>query len=480
MKAPTKEKAYLAAVRGDFRMFVHQTFSTLYPDKEFVPNWHISAIAHALERSLAGEVPRLLINLPPRHLKSFLISVAWPAFLLGLNPSLKIFCVSYSDDLARAIARDFKRIVESPWYRMLFPHVRLSKITENEIATDAGGFRAAMSVHGSITGRGADLIIVDDPCRPEEALSDKARMALNEWFRSTLLSRRDDKRRSGLIVVMQRLHVNDLTGFIEQDGDALKLSFPAIALRDESSPLGQGQTYFRRAGEPLQAELEDLDVLGRLRRDIGPYNFEAQYQQSPRTPDGSLFKRKYFRLITERPAESPSGEYFISVDSALSTSSTSDYTAISIVYIDKGRLYVLKAERGRWEYEDLKARVLQWAKQLHRAGKAVHVVVEYAGSGISLYQFLNKAKTNWIYPFYRTPKEDKMTRAAAVLPWVEAGIYILDRAGRNEWVEPFLNEFMNFPNGANDDQVDSLVQLLHWARVRLMLPRPATLLDRSD
>src|SRR5205085_1347737 len=136
---------------------------------------------------------RLIINLPPRHLKSFLISVAWPAFLLGLDPSLKIFCVSYSDELARAIARDFKRTVESQWYRALFPHVRLNKITENEIATDAGGFRAAMSVHGSITGRGADLIIVDDPCRPEEALSDKARTSLNEWFRSTLLSRRDDK-----------------------------------------------------------------------------------------------------------------------------------------------------------------------------------------------------------------------------------------------------------------------------------------------
>jgi predicted phage terminase large subunit-like protein len=350
----------------------------------------------------------------------------------------------------------------------------LNKVTENEIATEAGGFRAAMSVHGSITGRGADLIIVDDPCRPEEALSDKARTALNEWFRSTLLSRRDDKRHSGLILVMQRLHVNDLTGFIEQDADAVKLSFPAIAIRDESIPLGHEQTYFRRAGEPLQAEREDLDTLQRLRSDIGAYNFEAQYQQSPRTPDGSLFKRKYFHLITERPAESPSGEYFISIDSAVSTSSTADYTAISIVYIDKGRLYVLRAERGRWEYEDLKPRVLKWVDYLYRADKPVHVVVEHASSGISLYQFLKKAYDARILPFYRVPKEDKVARAAAVLPWFESGIYVLNREGKNDWVEPFLHEFMNFPNGANDDQVDSVVQVLHWNRARNMLRPPTT------
>ena len=230
----------------------------------------------------------------------------------------------------------------------------------------------------------------------------------------------------------------------------------------------------------MHAEREDLSVLQSLRKDIGAFNFEAQYQQSPRTPEGSLFKRKYFHLITERPAGSRSGKYFISVDSALSTSSTSDYTAISIVYIDKGRLNVLRAQRERLEYENLKARVLQWVKDLLRATETVYVVVEYAGSGISLYQFLEKANDPRIRPFSLVPKEDKLTRAAKVLPWFESGIYLLNRADENEWVEPFLNEFMTFPNGANDDQVDSLVQLLHMNLARNMLPRPATLLTGAS
>ena len=292
-------------------------------------------------------------------------------------------CISYSDELAKTIARDFRRLMEADCYGELFPHVRLEKRTEAEITTDQGGFRSAMSVHGSIRGRGADLIIIDDPCRPEEAVSDKARTAVNEWFRSTLLSRRDDKRHSGLIVVMQRLHVNDLTGFIEEGGDVCKLSFPAIAEHDENVALRHGKTYRRREGEALQPSREDVEVLQRLRSEIGAFHFEAQYQQSPRTPDGSLFKRKYFKLVGEHPKIRLDGEFFISIDGALSTSNTADFTAISIVYIDNGRLYVIEAERGRWDYETLKSKTLEWVRRLYRPCRPVCIIVERAGSGIT-------------------------------------------------------------------------------------------------
>ena len=170
MKLKASTAAYLALVRSDFRTFIRRAFATIYPNKDFNPNWHIDAIVHALEESYAGRQPRLIINLPPRHLKSFLVSVAWPAFVLTRDPSLKIFCVSYSEDLARTIARDFKKLVESGWYGQLFPNVRLSKVTEAEVVTDQGGYRVALSVHGSITGRGADLVIIDDPIRAEDAL----------------------------------------------------------------------------------------------------------------------------------------------------------------------------------------------------------------------------------------------------------------------------------------------------------------------
>jgi predicted phage terminase large subunit-like protein len=470
-KLDPKQQAFLAAVRSDFGMFVPQAFRTLYPGKALELNWHIEAIVHALEQNLTGIKRRLLINLPPRHLKSFLISVAWPAHLLSIDPSLKVFVISYSDELARTIARDFKRLVESDWYRALFPHVRLTKVTENEVVTDQGGYRLALSVHGSITGRGADLIIVDDPCRPEEAVSDKARMAVNDWLRNTILSRLDDKRRSGLIVVMQRLHVNDLTGLLEGGVDYHKLAFPAIAHRDEVIELRNGGQHQRRRGEALHPQREDIAVLRRMRDEMGPFNFAAQYQQAPRTPDGQLFKRKYFEIAPCMPPIRESGEFFVSIDSALSTAQSADYSAISIVYIDGGHLYVTAAERGRWDYETLKERTLAWVGKLSRPRFPVTVMIERAGSGISLVQYLEKVRDPRIKVQHRRPVDDKFIRAAKVLPWFEAGITLVSVPGSNAWVEPYLNEFMCFPNGTNDDQVDSLVQLLHLRWVVCLLGR---------
>ena len=470
------EQAYWAAVGSDFGVFLQQAFTEVYPGKHLQWNWHIDAIVHELEENLSGRQPRLIVNLPPRHLKSLIVSIAWPAFLLGQDPSLKIFCVSYSDELATTIARDFKRIVESKWYRRVFPHVRLKKVTANEVVTDQGGFRAALSVHGSITGRGADLIIVDDPCKPEEAVSDKARVGINEWFKSTLLSRRDDKRHRGLIVVMQRLHVNDLTGFIGENGGFRKIAFPAIAETDEVIQLRNGQLHFRYTGEVLQQERESLEDLQQLRKDIGSFNFAGQYQQSPRTPEGQLFKRKYFKLVDRLPGHSLSlGKWFVSVDTALSTSSSADYTAISVVCVVDGKIYVTMGERGKWEYEELKQRVMRWINHLaEKCALRPYVLVEFAGSGISLAQYLKdrEHRDGRYEVHWRRPGEDKVARAARVLNIFEAGIHLLNIEGQNGWVQPYLHEFMNFPNGANDDQVDSLVQLLHINALRCLVQMP--------
>ena len=471
MRAPSAKQAYLAAIKSDFLVFLQQAFQTLYPNQLFELNWHIEAIVHVLECSLAGRAPRLVINLPPRHLKSFLVSICWPAFLLTREPSLKIFCVSYSDELARTIARDFRRLVESRWYRSLFPQVKLTKATENEAVTDQGGYRAALSVQGSITGRGADLIIVDDPSRPEDMGSDAARNKVNDWFMSTLLSRRDDKQRSGLIIVMQRLHVNDLVGFVEAAGDVRTLSLPAIAPHDEVVELRNGNVYRRQRGEVLQPERESREALEQMRRSMGATNFAAQYQQAPQTPDGEWFRLKWFELV-DKPAQfAPEGEFCISIDSALSTSSTADFTALLVAYIYRQRLFVVRVDRGRWDYEMLKLKALDWIRKLHRPGKPVYVVVEVAGSGISLAQYLVE---HWDERFqfeaYR-PKGSKQERAWRVLSAAERGIQIINSPGENGWVQPFVNELMTFPNGANDDQVDALVQLLmmRWVRCQLAI-----------
>jgi len=420
-------------------------------------NWHIDAIIHCLKLSIEGERPRLIINLPPRHLKSFIVSVALPAFILGMDPTAKIICISYSDDLAKTLSRDFRRIVESEWYKKIFQNVKLSKITENEIVTVAGGFRYATSVGGTLTGRGGDFIIIDDPIKPEDAQSEKIRNSTNDWFLNTLLSRLDDKKKSVLILVMQRLHVNDLTGFVEATGGYHKLSFPAIATKDEDIPVSATQLHSRKDGEPLHEERESLDTLEKIRKQIGSYNFASQYQQSPDSPEGSLFKLKWLNIIDQTPEFVPDGYFWVSIDTASSQSDNADYSAFMFGYSNEDGHHVISVTRCRSDYETLKNKALLYAKKF----SDVTYIVESAGNGISLIQYLKGSGLRCISAH---PKHSKMERAARVLPIIEAGrLYVCNKEGQNNWVKPFIDELVSFPHGRFDDQVDSLTQALRWA-----------------
>jgi predicted phage terminase large subunit-like protein len=469
----SKKDAYLAAVRSDLAVFVRQSFATIFPGKEYMANWHHAAILHCLRLSIEGKMPRLILNMPPRMLKSFLATVALPAFVLGLDPTAKFICISYSDELAKTHTRDFRRIIESDWYRLIFPHVQAIKMTENEFATDMGGTRYATSIGATLTGRGGDFIVIDDPLKPEEARSDKMRESVNEWFRSTLLSRLDDKQRSVLIVIMQRLHTNDLAGFIEAGGGFHKLALSAIAITDEYISINDDETYFRRAGEALHEEREGVDLLHKIHDQVGPYNFASQYQQRPEAPEGALFKRHWFKVIDRLPARREEGAFHVSIDTALSMADTADYSAISIVYGDRTGYYVLFAERGRWDFDELRQKALTY---VHRFGEDVIFLVEAAGTGISLISYLRRTGVTC---FHYVPRDGKLVRAAFALPTVYSGrVHIVAEEGCNtDWVEPYLAEFAVFPSGPYDDQVDSLVQLVNWAERRF---NPAGRIDVSE
>ena len=454
------EQAYWAAVRANLKMFLMQAFREIYPGKEFMDNWHIDAMVHCLECCIQGKMPRLIINLPPRYLKSFIVSVVFPAYLLGMDPTVKIICISYSDELAKALSRDFRRVIESDWYRAVFANVRFSKVTEGEITTSQGGGRFATSVGGTLTGRGGDFIIIDDPAKAADVDSETALKKCNDWFISTLLSRLDDKKLSVLIVVMQRLHIMDLSGFLQGRGFH-KVSFAAIAIAREQIPIGLGKVYVREVGEALHGERESLETLQTAQDQYGPQTFAAQYQQRPEAPPGNLFKRKYLQLINTPPRFSGYGRYWVSIDTALSTSETADYSAITVGYSDEPGHCILFTDRGHWDYEMLLGKVLAYIDRF----PDVTFVVEYAGSGISLYQYLCK---RGIPTFYHTAKGDKVARAATVLPiFAEGRVTILNQGGKNSWVEPLISEMLMFPYGRFDDQVDSIVQALRWAEPRV-------------
>ena len=204
------------SLRQDLTAFIQHSFQTVAPGHVYQHNWHIDAIAWHLEQCLDGRIKRLIITLPPRHLKSHCASVAFPAWVLGRNPGKRIICASYSNDLAVTLARDCHAVMTSAWYRKVFPKTRLdpSKNAAIDFSTTARGFRLATSVGGSLTGRGGNIILVDDPLKAADAMSDAERDRVNEWFRNTLYSRLDNKAEDCIVIIMQRLHVDDLVGHL--------------------------------------------------------------------------------------------------------------------------------------------------------------------------------------------------------------------------------------------------------------------------
>lgn len=227
-------------LRSDLKAFLEKSFETLNPGIKLLDNWHIDAICHQLMRVHMGATKRLIITLPPRSLKSITVSVAFPAWLMGLDSTRRIIAVSYSDLLAAKLSRDTKNIMIEPWYQKAFPNFALStqKNTETEIYTAEKGLRFATSIGGSLTGYGGSLIIVDDPIKPGEVMSEAEREKVNRFYRETLITRLDNKNTGAVIIVMQRVHEDDLIGHVLGLDDWDVLNLPAIATQDEEIQTG--------------------------------------------------------------------------------------------------------------------------------------------------------------------------------------------------------------------------------------------------
>ena len=211
--------------------FTEFAFGVVRPGIPFKPNWHLEAVTHKLAQVANGEVRRLIITLPPRSLKSLCASVALPAWFLGRNPSERVIVISYSDMLARTHANDFRLLVNHPVYQASFPAMRLVRDTDREIMTTRRGKRIATSIDGTLTGLGGNLIVIDDPLKLGDAMSEAVRSRVIEWYRSTLLSRADDKKAARIVLVMQRVHQDDLVGYLQEQGGFEVLNLPAIAQR---------------------------------------------------------------------------------------------------------------------------------------------------------------------------------------------------------------------------------------------------------
>jgi predicted phage terminase large subunit-like protein len=424
--------------------------------QSLTPNWHIDAICWEIQRLYMGRRrPRLIVNLPPRSLKSFIVTICLPAWLLGHYPSLAIVAVSYSDELARKFSRDCRALMETQFYKRLFPRTRLNprKISETEFETTRRGSRMATSVGGTLTGRGADLLIIDDPMKGQDAYSELVRNSTTDWFNGTAMSRLNEPARSKVIVVMQRLHADDLAGYlIEKNWRALVL--PAIATKTKRYAIGPRKSYLRRSDELLQRKRDSRDILDEIRCDRGSHVFAAQYQQDPVPPDGNLIKADWLKRYD--PVDDPNQfeRIILTCDPAGKAGPRSDYTAMVVAGMMKNRLHILEVVRGHWNILQMRDRILTLAA----SRRTDEVLVEDTASGMGLIDILRAESRLSVLGMH--PKDNKVTRLQRHQAKFECGQLWLPKEA--PWCAEFERELLAFPNGKYDDQVDALLLLLDW------------------
>jgi predicted phage terminase large subunit-like protein len=425
----------------------------LWPRFERAP--HHELILAKLEAVERGEIKRLMIFLPPRHGKSLTSDTIFPAWYLGKHPEHHVISTSYSQELSEEFGRGVRNFLADPIHQAIFPTCKLSEdsTAAHRFNTTAGGAYYAVGRGGPITGRGAHLLLIDDPIKDgAESNSESVRKALHEWYRFVAYTRLMPG--GAIIIIQTRWHEDDLAGRLLREHGSENwdvLSLPAIAERDED---------FRKAGEALWPEKYPLEELNRIRGTIGGPAWASLYQQRPAAAEGAIFKRIWFRSYTQAPKFS---QVVQSWDTAYKTGTENCFSVGTTWGIADSGYYLLSVSRGRFEFPELKRVLVAQAEQW----KPTAILVEDRASGQSLLQEL-KSTALPVLPV--KVDSDKLSRAQAATPIVESGkVFLPEEAS---WLADYIDEMSSFPTGVYDDAVDSTTQALNYFRERLCRPDP--------
>ena len=450
----SRQQIFHALLRERLYAFVQRSFMTLHAETSMTPAWHVEAMCWHLEQVATGAIRRLIITVPPRHLKSICASVALPAWWLGRDPAVRLLVASYGQSLAEQHARNFRHVVEADWFRRTFPGVETERVTATEFHTTHNGMRMSVSAGGTVTGFGADAIIIDDLMKAEDVHSDIERQRIKRIFDGTLLSRLDDQDTGRIVVIQQRLHEDDLVAYLLDKGGFVHLNLPAIADGDERIAIARDEAHTRVPGEALCPARQSHDTLERLRREMGSFVYSAQYLQNPTPLDSHRLRWEWFETYEERPGRDTFQSVVQSWDTAVTAEPGSDFSVCTTWGFQDGQLYLLDVLRARLEYWELKARVVSkfgdW--------QADHVLIEYASSGIPLVRDLRKEGHRQVTGC--RPTLDKEVRFAAQTDKIQRGRVLIPQAAG--WLPDFKQEMLTFPKGRYDDQVDSVTQFLAW------------------
>jgi|TARA_E500000305_G_C4001961_1_gene227896 predicted phage terminase large subunit-like protein len=428
--------------QNNFMPFVHHVY------ENFIEGRHHIEIAEKLEKVASGEIDRLIVNMPPRHSKSELASYLMPAWFLGRNPKLKIIQATHNTELAVRFGRKVRDLIDSEEYAHIFPDTDLKADSKaaGRWETSAGGEYFAAGVGAAVTGRGADLFIIDDPHSEQDALSEGRLDEAYEWYTSGPRQRLQPGGK--IIVVMTRWGLRDLTGRLikSQGSDVLSdkwevVEFPAI-LPSEN---------------PLWPEFWKKDDLLKVKASLPVQKWGAQWQQQPTAEEGAIVKKEWWKIWTKEDV--PEVDYVIqSYDTAFSKKESADYSAITTWGIFRSEetgadnIILMDARRGRWNFPELKEKALEeydyWEPDM--------MIVEAKASGMPLTDELRRTGIP-IMNYTPSKGRDKVTRMHTVAPLFEAGMVW---APEKHFAEEVIDECMAFPNGEHDDYVDSMTMAL--------------------
>ena len=459
-------KIFNALLRTSLKAFVMKVFQEVSPSNQYSDNWHIDLICQELNNMINDSSRRLIVNIPPRYMKSIICSVALPAFLLGHNPKTSIICVSYADDLASKHANDCRKVITSKWYQELFPNTKLSNTRKStfDFETIAGGGRFSTSVNGTLTGRGADWIIIDDPLKPIDANSDIMREKVNEWYRSTLYSRLNDKASGKIMLIMQRLHENDLTGFLlEHDKNFKLIKLPIIAEAEENwtiyDPIiGTNRKIIRHIGDLLHPARENRETVLELQQSLGEFAFAGQYQQNPAPISGGIVKKEWLHYYNEVPNLQ---KIVLSWDTAGKEGSDNAYSACVVVGTGyDNKYYLLECSRYRLDFPKLVNKATELYMSVYNEFSVQpELIIEDASSGTQLIQCLRGTFSINIHDV--KPHQDKVSRMQGTSLLIEQGKLLFPNIA-GAWYKDFEAELTTFPKSRFKDQCDALSQAMDF------------------
>ncbi len=436
--------------------FITQAWPTIEPGTTYVHNWHIDIIAEYLHAVNDGEIRRLLINMPPRHMKSIEATVCYPVWTWTRHPEKRFIKVSYSDSLSRKhniLSRD---IINSPWFQGNWGEVFSLKDDvnrQNEFQNNHHGMMLSTSVGGSLTGDGGDVIIIDDPQNPLMANSETERQNSIDFFKNTLQTRLNDPKTGAFIIIMQRLHENDLTGYVlSEDLGYTHLCLPAEAPERTIVTFPKsGRQVVREAGDVLNPGRFDKEVLAGLKKSMGSLQYAGQFQQVPAPAEGVIFKREWLHNFYKDGA-APITQDIQSWDMAFTKSEGSAKVAGFVMGRRGSAIYIKDLVNDKMTFTESVAAVRTLSGKWPRARAKV---VENKANGPAIVDLLKKEIPGMVE---FNPRGSKEERAISVTPYFEAMNIFLPDPKTHPWVDDLIRDLLIFPKGTFKDTTDALVQ----------------------